>query len=282
MNLIDGKHVAKTIEHELKHKIGTFTRPPGLAFVLVGTNPASRMYVAMKKKKCLSLGIVSKDKEFPEEVLERDLLAHIESLNRDPSVDGILVQLPLPKHISTPKIVEAVLPEKDVDGFHPMNMGKLLLGDSTGFIPCTPYGIQMLLSSLKTPIAGKHVVILGRSNIVGKPLAALLMQKKEGSNATVTIAHSKTQHLKEISRSADILVAAMGTPRFVTSDMVKKGAVVIDVGINKVGGKIVGDVDFETVAPLTSAITPVPGGVGPMTIAMLMSNTVTAYQKTPR
>lgn len=279
MQLIDGKHIASQIEHDLKKMIGTLTRPPGLAFVLVGENPASRTYVRMKKKKCISLGIVSKDKEFPESVSEHDLLKHISHLNSDPTVDGILVQLPLPKHISTPKIMEAVSPEKDVDGFHPINIGKMLLGEIDGFLPCTPYGIRVLLSSYKIPIAGKHVVILGRSNIVGKPLAAILMQKAPDCNATVTIAHSFTENLKEITRSADILVAAMGKAHFVTHDMVKKGVVIIDVGINRLGDKIVGDVDFKTVAPLASYITPVPGGVGPMTIAMLMSNTIRSYEQ---
>jgi methylenetetrahydrofolate dehydrogenase (NADP+)/methenyltetrahydrofolate cyclohydrolase len=279
MQLIDGKHIARKIEHDLKKMIGTFTRPPGLAFVLVGENPASRTYVRMKKKKCTELGIVSIDKEFPESVSELELLAYIEKLNSNPEVDGILVQLPLPKHISTPKIMEAVSPEKDIDGFHPVNVGKMLLGEIDGFLPCTPYGIKVLLSSYKIQTAGKHVVILGRSNIVGKPMAAILMQKAPDCNATVTIAHSYTENLKEIARSADILIAAMGKPHFVTHDMVKKGAVVIDVGINRLGDKIAGDVDFEAVAPLTSHITPVPGGVGPMTIAMLMSNTVLSYER---
>lgn len=279
MHLIDGKQTAHRIEHDLKKLIGTFTRPPGLAFVLVGENPASRTYVRMKKKKCTELGIASKDKEFPESVSEHELLAHIAHLNSDPTVDGILVQLPLPKHISTPKVMEAVSPEKDVDGFNPINVGKMLLGETDGFLPCTPLGIKVLLSSHKISIAGKHLVILGRSNIVGKPLAAILMQKAPDCNATVTIAHSFTENLKELARSADVLIAAMGKPRFVTHDMVKKGAIVIDVGINRYGGKIVGDVDFDAVAPLVSRITPVPGGVGPMTIAMLMSNTVLSYER---
>lgn len=278
MHLIDGKKTARQIEHELKKLIGTFTRPPGLAFVLVGENPASRTYVRMKKKKCLELGISSKDKEFPESVSQHELLAHIAHLNADPNIDGILVQLPLPKHISTPMVMQAVAPEKDVDGFHPMNVGKMLLGETDGFLPCTPLGIKVLLSNHKISIAGKHVVILGRSNIVGKPLAAILMQKAPDCNATVTIAHSLTENLKEVAQSADVVIAAMGKPRFVTRDMVKKRAVVIDVGINRYGDKIVGDVDFDAVAPLASHITPVPGGVGPMTIAMLMSNTVLSYK----
>lgn len=279
MQLIDGKGIATHIEHDLKKLVGTFTRPPGLAFVLVGENPASSAYVHMKKKKCNEIGIASKDREFPESVSEHNLLKHIAVLNADPLIDGILVQLPLPKHISTLKIMEAISPEKDVDGFHPINVGKMLLGDPTGFLPCTPYGIKVLLTHYKIPTAGKHVVILGRSNIVGKPLAAILMQKASDCNATVTLAHSFTENLKEITQSADILIAAMGHPHFVTRQMVKKGAVVIDVGINKMGGKMVGDVDFDSVSPLTSHITPVPGGVGPMTIAMLMSNTILSYER---
>jgi len=279
MQLIDGKQVAHRIEHDLKKMIETFTRPPGLAFVLVGANPASRTYVHMKKKKCIELRIFSKDKEFPETVSEREVMAHIHDLNADPSIDGILVQLPLPSHISTAHIIEAISPEKDVDGFHPMNVGKMLLGEMNGFLPCTPYGIKLLLSSYKVNVAGKHVVILGRSNIVGKPLAAILIQKAPDCNATITIAHSLTENIKELSRSADILIAALGKAHFVTHDMVKKGAVVIDVGINRLRNILVGDVDFEAVAPLTSFITPVPGGVGPMTIAMLMSNTVLSYER---
>jgi methylenetetrahydrofolate dehydrogenase (NADP+)/methenyltetrahydrofolate cyclohydrolase len=279
MNLIDGRKTAKKIEDDLRKKLGAFSRPPGLAFVLVGSHPASKTYVAMKKKKCREIGIASIDKEFPETATENEVIVHIEKLNADPHVDGILVQLPLPGQISAQKVMERISPEKDVDGFHPVNMGRLLLGETNGFFPCTPHGIHMLLSAYKIPIEGKHVVILGRSNIVGKPLAAILMQKREGCNATVTIAHSLTKNLKEIAKSADILIAAMGHARFVSKEMVKPGAAVIDVGINRAGGKIVGDVDFENVAPLCSYITPVPGGVGPMTIAMLMSNTVLSYQK---
>lgn len=277
MNLIDGKKVAKKIEDELKKKIGGFPHPPGLAFIVVGNNPASKTFVAMKKKKCLEIGIASMDKEFPESATEHEILSHIDKLNKDVRVDGILVQLPLPAHISARKVMEHVLPEKDVDGFHPINMGRLLIGETNGFLPCTPHGIHTLLTSYKIPIEGKHAVILGRSNIVGKPLAAILMQKRAGCNATVTLAHSLTKDLPDITRSADILIAAMGRSHYVTKEMVKDGAVVIDVGINRVGGKIVGDVDFENVAPRCSYITPVPGGVGPMTIAMLMNNTILSY-----
>jgi len=279
VNIIDGKKAAHKIEAHLRQAVGTFTRPPGLAFVIVGQNPASHTYVRMKKKKCLELGIVSKDRAFAEDVSEKELLKHIDSLSNDPSVDGILVQLPLPKHISTLKVMMAIDPGKDVDGFHPANIGKMLMGEEGGFLPCTPAGVHALLLQNQISPSGKHVVILGRSNIVGKPLAAILMQKKEDCNATVTIAHSQTKNLVDITQSADILVAAIGHPRFVTARHVKKGTVVIDVGINRSGSKLVGDVDFEAVAPIAGAITPVPGGVGPMTIAMLMSNTVLSYER---
>ena len=278
MNLIDGRHTAKQIDHELKRKVGTFTRPPGLAFILIGNNPASQTYVKMKKKKCQEVGIFSIDHELPEDVTEMNLLNLIAKLNQDPTIDGILVQLPLPKHLSSSKIMESISPNKDVDGFHPLNIGKLLLGENPPFLPCTPLGICRLLKAYCISPEGKHVVILGRSNIVGKPLAAMLMQKKEGYNATVTIAHSQTENLEEITQSADILVAAIGSAHFVKPYMIKKGCAIIDVGINRLGDKIVGDVDFNEVAPLTSHITPVPGGVGPMTIAMLMENTVKSYE----
>lgn len=277
--LIDGKKCAEKIEADLKKRIATFLRPPGLAFILVGDDPASETYIRMKKKKCEQLGILSKDKTFPKTVTEQELLSHVNQLNRDLSVDGILIQLPLPKHLSTPKILEAIHPSKDVDGFHPINVGKMLLGETDGFLPCTPLGVQKLLIDSHISVEGKHVVILGRSNIVGKPLAAILMQKAPHCNATVTLAHSHTQNLPQITQSADILVAAIGKAHFVTASMVKKGAVVIDVGINRLGDKIVGDVDFDNVAPLTSSITPVPGGVGPMTIAMLMANTVLSFER---
>ncbi len=282
MNLIDGKKSAHKIESKLKSTIGSFTRPPGLAFVLVGDNTASHTYVRMKKKKCLELGIVSKDKLFPKTTTEKEVLQHIEQLNQDPTVDGILVQLPLPKHLITAKIIEAIDPAKDVDGFHPINVGRMLLGEENGFLPCTPAGIHALLLDHKIPLSGKHVVIVGRSNIVGKPLAAILMQKKEGCDATVTVAHSQTQNLAELCQTADILVAAIGHPRLITARFVRKGAVVIDVGINREGDKIVGDVDFEAVSKLAQAITPVPGGVGPMTIAFLMANTVASYESRNR
>lgn len=284
MIVIDGTAIAEKIQANLAHTIREISgRPPGLAFVLVGDNAASRTYIRMKKKNCSKIGIVSIDKEFSASISEAQLLEEIAQLNRDPTVDGILVQLPLPSHILPQKIMEAVDPRKDVDGFHPLNIGKMFLGETDGFLPCTPQGIIVLLSESQIPVSGKHVVIVGRSNIVGKPLAALLMQKAPSCNATVTVAHSLTKNLKEICLSADILVAAIGSPRFITKEMVKEGAVVVDVGVNRVvdksGSSLVGDVDFDQVAPRSSYITPVPGGVGPMTIAMLLSNTLLAYKK---
>lgn len=282
--LIEGTPIAKKIQGQIAQAIAHLKqRKPGLAFILVGNNPASQTYIRMKKKRCEEVGILSFDCLLPETATEDQLLQEIKKLNQDPTVDGILVQLPLPSHINTMTIMTAIDPEKDVDGFHPINVGKMLLGENSGFLPCTPHGIQVLLMHAQIPLLGKHVVIIGRSNIVGKPLAAILMQKSPHSNATVTIAHSLTENLAELCRSADILVAAMGKPHFVKSDMVRKGAVVVDVGINKILEKgkerIVGDVDFESVAPLCSHITPVPGGVGPMTIAILLSNTLLSYQR---
>lgn len=279
MILLDGKKVADQILKDLKKTIGTFTRPPGLAFVIIGDDAASQTYVRMKKKKCQDIGIVSKDKQFPADATEKELIAYIEKLNGDPSVDGILIQQPLPPHLRASTLMEAVDPGKDVDGFHPINMGRLLLGETNGFIPCTPHGIHKLLQAYEIPLSGKHVVILGRSNIVGKPLAALLLQKNPAANATVTIAHTGTRNLKELTHAADILIAAMGSPHFVKAPFVKKGTVVIDVGINREGSKMLGDVDFDRVAPLASYITPVPGGIGPMTIAMLLSNTVLSVER---
>ncbi|HEY2809856.1 MAG TPA: bifunctional methylenetetrahydrofolate dehydrogenase/methenyltetrahydrofolate cyclohydrolase FolD [Rhabdochlamydiaceae bacterium] len=285
MALIDGKAIAKGIEDKIAQAIRHLKhRPPGLAFILVGNHPASQTYIRMKKKKCEEVGIVSVDRELSAAVSQERLLEEIYTLNNDPEIDGILVQLPLPPSISTSLIMEAIDPRKDVDGFHPINMGKLLLGEQDGFIPCTPLGIHILLHSAQIPLLGKHVVIIGRSNIVGKPLAALLMQKAPHCNATVTVAHSMTENLPALCRSADILIAAMGKPHFVTQEMVKKDAVVIDVGINRIydaerHSLLVGDVDFAQVAPLASHITPVPGGVGPMTIALLLSNTLLSYQR---
>jgi methylenetetrahydrofolate dehydrogenase (NADP+) / methenyltetrahydrofolate cyclohydrolase len=282
--LIDGTAIAKKIQDQVAHAIAHLKhRKPGLAFILVGENPASQTYIRMKKRRCEEVGILSFDSILPDSATEEQLLKEIEKFNKDPAVDGILVQLPLPWHINTMTIMSSVDPEKDVDGFHPINVGKMLLGETSGFLPCTPHGIQVLLTHAQIPILGKHVVIVGRSNIVGKPLAAILIQKSPHSNATVTVAHSLTENLSEICRSADILVAAMGNPHFIKSNMVKKGAVIVDVGINRISEKgketIVGDVDFESVAPLCSHITPVPGGVGPMTIAILLSNTLLSYQR---
>ena len=286
MNLIDGRIVAENVYSELRDEIASLKKQgltPGLAVVLVGDDPASRAYVRSKDKMCRELGLHSVKLELPENTTQADLLERVAELNRDPAVHGILVQSPPPKHIDEAAIIRALDPAKDVDGFHPTNIAKLALGDSTGFVPCTPLGCQRLLVNYGIEIAGAHIVVLGRSMIVGKPLALLLMQKAKGANATVTVAHSRSKNLPEITRSADILIAAIGQAQFVRQEHVRGGAVVIDVGINRVddatnkrGYRLVGDVAFDEVAPKTSAITPVPGGVGPMTIAMLMSNTVKA------
>lgn len=287
MILIDGKQIASDIRKNLKNELDQFkadhaaTRSPGCAFILIGNNKASHTYVAMKKKGCEEVGIVSFVFTLKEDVSEKELLKLIHDCNINPLIDGILIQQPLPKHLDEEKIISSVAPSKDVDGFHPMNIGKALLGHQDTFFSCTPLGIVTLLDSYKVPIEGKHVVIVGRSNIVGKPLAALLVQKQPQRNATVTIAHSHTRNLKELCKQADILVAAIGSPYFIQEDMVKQGAIVIDVGINTVQKDgnfvLVGDVDFEHVKNKTHAITPVPGGVGPMTIAMLLQNTLLAF-----
>lgn len=279
--LIDGKKIAAEITAEIEKKVSQFTgRKPGLAFILVGENPASQSYVRSKKKACAQAGIVSTTIELPASIALSDLLKQIEGLNRNPEIDGILVQLPLPPHLDERLITAAIDPSKDVDGFHPLNVGKMLLGEEGGFLPCTPYGIQVLLERAKIPVEGKHVVIVGRSNIVGKPLAAILMQKKPHCNATVTLVHSQSENFHAITRSADILVAAIGRPLFIQPDMIKPQATVIDVGINRLAdGKIVGDVDFQQVSQKAGAITPVPGGIGPMTIAMLLHNTLSSFLK---
>ncbi len=285
MNHMDGISIAQQIRDRIAGAIAHLTHlKPGLAFILVGNNPASESYIRMKKKACEEVGILSFDCELPGTISEETLLKEIDRLNKDPRVDGILVQLPLPPQINTMNILSAVDPNKDIDGFHPLNMGKTLLGENDGFLPCTPHGIQVLLTESQIPLLGKHVVIVGRSNIVGKPLAAILMQKAPHCNATVTVAHSLSENLSAICRSADVLIAAMGKPRFIKKEMVKEGAVVVDVGINRITGpqgkpQIVGDVDFDEVAPRCSRITPVPGGVGPMTIALLLSNTLLSYQR---
>ncbi len=282
--IIDGRAAAEEVYRQLRGEIAALGRRgivPGLAVVLVGDDPASRAYVRSKDKMCRELGLHSVKLELPAATTQEELLARVEELNRDPAIHGILVQSPPPKQIDEGAIVRALDPAKDVDGFHPINIARLALGDPSGFVPCTPSGCLRLLQECGTLISGAHVAVLGRSMIVGKPLALLLMQK--GIDATVTVVHSRTRNLPAITRSADVIVAAIGKAGFVRADHVRKGAVVVDVGINRVddpssarGYRLVGDVAFEEVAPKTSAITPVPGGVGPMTIAMLMANTVKA------
>lgn len=289
MQLIRGAEVAEKVLTECKRDIAELaTRglKPGLAVVLIGDDPASRAYVRSKDKKCKDLGLHSVKHELPATTSQADLLALIAELNADPAVHGILVQSPPPKHINEAEIVLAIDPRKDVDGFHPVNVAKLALEDPSGFIPCTPHGCQRLLEDAGVETSGANVVVLGRSMIVGKPMALLLMAKGKGGDATVTVAHSRTKNLAEITRRADIIIAAIGRPEFLKADMVREGAVVIDVGINRVeapgtekGYKIVGDVAFDEVAPKCRAITPVPGGVGPMTIAMLMANTIKACRQ---
>jgi methylenetetrahydrofolate dehydrogenase (NADP+)/methenyltetrahydrofolate cyclohydrolase len=287
-NLIDGRAIAANIQAELAPQVAALkTRgaQPGLAFVRVGEDPASKVYVGRKEKACAELGIFSQTHVLPETTREDDLLALLARLNADTRLHGILVQTPLPGHLRQEVISSAVDPRKDVDGFHPVNVGKLMLGDPTGFQPCTPAGILELLVRSRVPIGGAEAVILGRGNLVGKPLAAMLCQKGTNANATVTICHTGTRDIKAHCRRADILVAAMGVPEFIKGDVVKPGAVVIDVGVNRVddpnakgGSRLVGDVEFMSVQPVAGKITPNPGGVGPMTIALLMQNTVRAAQ----
>jgi methylenetetrahydrofolate dehydrogenase (NADP+) / methenyltetrahydrofolate cyclohydrolase len=287
--LIDGRAIAEKVYVDLRREIAELKAKdvtPGLAVVLVGDDPASRAYVRSKDKMCRELGLRSLKLELPASTTQTELLNRVDELNTDSSIHGILVQSPPPAHIDEAVIVRALDPSKDVDGFHPENVAKLVLDDPSGFVPCTPLGVQRLLMESKININGAHVVILGRSMIVGKPLALLLMQKNEKANATVTVVHSRSHDLTEITRSADIIIAAIGRAGFVKADHVREGAVVIDVGINRVedaaserGYHLVGDVAFEEVSKKASAITPVPGGVGPMTIAMLMSNTVKAARQ---
>jgi methylenetetrahydrofolate dehydrogenase (NADP+) / methenyltetrahydrofolate cyclohydrolase len=272
-NIIDGKQVARQVEAEVSAAIGALGYRPGLTAVRVGHDPASEIYVRNKAKKAEELGLRGDQQILPESTSEADLLAEVDRLNRDDEVDGILVQLPLPKHIDPRKVIDAIDPRKDVDGFHPSNVGRLHLGRPV-LAPCTPAGCIRLIDSTGIPIEGQRAVIIGRSDIVGKPMAALLLQR----NATVTIAHSRTRDLPDIAREADILVAAIGKARFVTAEMIKPGAVVVDVGINRIDGKLAGDVDFAAAREMAGWITPVPGGVGPMTIAMLMQNTLQAAQ----
>ncbi|WP_262510942.1 bifunctional methylenetetrahydrofolate dehydrogenase/methenyltetrahydrofolate cyclohydrolase FolD [Niabella yanshanensis] len=284
MQLLDGKKTAKailnTVKIDVAQRAATGKKIPHLAAILVGTNGASQTYVNSKVKACNEIGFISTLIEYEEEVSEMKLLDKIQELNEDMSVDGILVQLPLPAHISERKVIEAIAASKDVDGFHPENIGRMIMGEAEAFIPATPYGIMLLLEHNNIPTKGKHAVVLGRSNIVGRPMSILLSNNTNPGNCTVTVCHSRTQNLNEICSQADIIVAAIGQPEFLKAEMVKEGAVVIDVGITRLedaskksGYRLVGDVDFEQVAPKCSFITPVPGGVGPMTIAALMKNT---------
>lgn len=289
MQLIDGRITSKKILDELKEEISEFqkvkNKVPGLVTILVGENAASQVYVNMKLKACTSLGMKSKLEKVDESISEKELLSIIEDYNNNEDFHGILVQLPLPNHINEAKVIEAISPRKDVDGFHPISVGNLVIGKDT-FKSCTPYGIMELLRRYNIETKGKHVVVVGRSNIVGKPIANMLVQKEEGANAIVTICHSAAQDISTFTKQADILIAAVGKANFIKADMVKNNVVIIDVGINRIdapettkGYKLVGDVDFNSVKEKASFITPVPGGVGPMTIAMLMSNTVKSFKK---
>lgn len=284
--LIDGKAIAATIKKEIAKEVAGMidadVRAPHLAAVIVGEDAASQTYVASKEKACHSVGITSSVYRLPEATSEKELLDLVRFLNHDPEIDGFIVQLPLPKHIDADKVIETIDPLKDVDGFHPRNLGRMLIG-LPAFLPATPYGIVELLKRSNVDVAGKHVVVLGRSNIVGTPLSVMFSRKAEGANATVTLCHSQTEKLTDLTLQADVLVAAIGKPHFVKADMIKKGAVVVDVGIHRIpdesnekGYRIVGDVDFEDVLQKVSLITPVPGGVGPMTIVSLLQNTLMA------
>jgi methylenetetrahydrofolate dehydrogenase (NADP+)/methenyltetrahydrofolate cyclohydrolase len=290
--LIDGTAIGQAMRRELSAEIAALKAQgitPGLAAVLVGENPASATYVRMKGKACDEAGLYHETLERPTDMSEADLLALVDRLNADPKIHGILVQLPLPKHINAARVLLRIDPRKDVDGFHPVNVGKVSTGDPSGFRPATPYGVQQLLLRSGVETTGAHAVIVGRSNIVGRPMAALLLQDGPGGNATVTVCHSRTRNIGAVTREADILIVAMGKPEFVTGDMIRPGAVVIDVGVNRVddpaakkGYRLVGDVKFDEAAQVASAITPVPGGVGPMTITMLLVNTVQAARQWAR
>jgi methylenetetrahydrofolate dehydrogenase (NADP+)/methenyltetrahydrofolate cyclohydrolase len=287
--LIDGTAVGKALRAELTGELRALAAAgvtPGLAAVLVGDNPASATYVRMKGKACEETGLYHETIRLPASTTEAALLAVVDRLNADPKIHGILVQLPLPPHIGAQRVLERVAPAKDVDGFHPENIGKVAIGDPTGFRPATPYGVQQLLLRSGVDTTGAHAVIVGRSHVVGRPLAALLLQDGPGANATVTVCHSRTREIKSITRQADILIAAMGRPEFITGDMIKPGAVVIDVGTTRVddpaakqGYRLLGDVNFAEATQVAGAITPVPGGVGPMTITMLLVNTVQAARQ---
>jgi methylenetetrahydrofolate dehydrogenase (NADP+)/methenyltetrahydrofolate cyclohydrolase len=289
-NIIDGTAIARRIRDEVCEETKELVAKgvkPGLAVVLVGEDPASAVYVRSKGKACIEAGMHSVTIRFPATITEDELLAQVDALNEDPAIHGILVQMPLPKHMDADAVIRRIRPAKDVDGFHPMNVGKMLIGERDGFVPCTPAGVQELLARTGVETKGKDCVVIGRSNIVGKPVAALLMQDSPAGNATVTVCHSRTKDLPAHVRRADIVIAAIGKAKFITAEMVKPGAVVIDVGINRVedassknGYRIVGDVDYEAVSQVASHITPVPGGVGPMTIALLLRNTVRAATAT--
>lgn len=287
-NLIDGRAIAEQVHAETSARVEALKArgiQPNLVFIRVGEDPASQVYVGMKEKTSARLGIASSTHVFPENTTQAELLARLDQLNRDPLVHGILVQAPIPRQIDSSAVYSFVSPDKDVDGFHPVNMGKLMLGDTSGFVACTPAGVHELLIRSKVKVEGAEVVVLGRGNIVGKPMAAILIQKAPNANATVTICHSNSRDTAAHCKRADIIIAAMGVARFVKKEMVKPGAVVIDVGVNRIpdaasksGSKLVGDVDFENVQPVAGLITPNPGGVGPMTIALLLRNTVRAAE----
>ncbi len=291
MTIIDGKKISSDIKQELKTSVEVYRQEvnaaPGLTVIIVGEDPASQVYVRNKAKSCKEIGMNSEVIELPEDTSQEELLSRIESLNNDPEVHGILVQQPLPSHIDEYAVTMAISPSKDVDGFHPENVGQMVLGNlDKCFISCTPYGILELLSRHNIKTKGKHCVVVGRSNIVGKPMANLMLQKLKETNCTVTVCHSATQNLPELTRQADILIAAIGRANLITKDMVKPGAVIIDVGMNRLedasrksGYRLVGDVDYEHVSETASAITPVPGGVGPMTIAMLLKNTLQSFMQ---
>ncbi len=286
--IIDGKQVAADIREELTKEISELRERgiiPGLGVILVGADPASQSYVSAKERACENMGIFSDDNRLPTETTQKELLALVDKMNHDPKINGILVQLPLPKHIDEAAVLLAIDPDKDVDGFHPMSVGKMMVGEDT-FLPCTPHGIVQLLSRSGVETSGAHVVVVGRSNIVGKPVANMLLQKKKGANATVTLCHTRTKDVGYFTRQADIIIAASGWPNTITADMVKEGVVVIDVGVNRVedasrerGYRLVGDVDFDAVKEKAAMITPVPGGVGPMTITMLLFNTVESARR---
>lgn len=275
--ILNGKEIALKIQNQLKERLLTIPgRMPGLAVILVGNHPPSLIYVQRKQEACKKVGIHSELIQLDENVDQSQLIKHIQNLNQNPLIDGILLQLPLPDHLNCAQIIEYIDPKKDVDCFHPYNMGRLALGSPT-FIPCTPGGIQLLLQETNVSTRSKHAVILGRSNLVGKPMSLLLSQKGAFADATVTMIHSQSKHIKEICKEADLLIAAIGSPHFVGEDFIKEGAIVIDVGINRVDGKIIGDVAFDLVKNKCSLITPVPGGVGPMTITMLLQNTIKSF-----